>query len=169
MSGQTKSSIKKELVVKASQKTAFEIFTQKMDLWWPRSHHIGGDKKMTAMILEPKPGGRWYSAHEDQSQCDCGHVLHWEPNSRLVLNWQINDEFKFDPQLRTEVEILFIPQGPETTLVKFEHRDLERMGETGRHVAGMDQGWGLILELYRQQAQGTWSAKDAEIYGRLSV
>ena len=33
--------IKKEVIVEASQATAFKVFSEKMDLWWPRTHHIG--------------------------------------------------------------------------------------------------------------------------------
>jgi hypothetical protein len=50
-------SIKKEFTVEASQQTAFEIFTQKMDLWWPRTHHIGRSD-MTEVIVELQKGGR---------------------------------------------------------------------------------------------------------------
>jgi hypothetical protein len=34
--------IKKEVFINASQQTAFNVFTQKMDAWWPRTHHVGG-------------------------------------------------------------------------------------------------------------------------------
>ncbi len=53
-------SIKKELLVNVSQETAFRVFSQKMDAWWPRSHHVG-KTPMVAMVLEPKAKGRWYS------------------------------------------------------------------------------------------------------------
>jgi len=51
-------SIKKEFTVEASQQIAFEVFTSKMDLWWPRTHHIGSSD-LTEVIIEPEVNGRW--------------------------------------------------------------------------------------------------------------
>ena len=144
-------SIQKELLVEASQQTAFTVFTEKMDLWWPRTHHIG-KSPMTGLVLESGPGGRWYSEHEDGSEATIGKVLTWDPYSLLVLNWQINGDFVCDPTLVTEVEVLFIVEGPELTRVKFEHKHLDRLGGSGKTPEMMDQGWGMILDLYKAAA-----------------
>ncbi|SHM40618.1 SRPBCC family protein [Mucilaginibacter sp. OK098] len=139
--------IKKELLVEASQATAFKVFSEQMDLWWPRTHHIG-KSPMTEQVLEPGPNGRWFSRHEDGSEANIGHVLQWDPNGLLVLAWKINGDFQYDPELLTEVEVQFIPQGPKTTTVKFEHKNLNRL--TGpKVVESMDKGWSDILELYK--------------------
>jgi hypothetical protein len=74
-------SIKKELIVEASQATAFKVFTEKMDVWWPRTHHIG-ITPMTEMVLEPALNGRWYSRHEDGSEANVGYILKWDPHGR---------------------------------------------------------------------------------------
>ncbi len=139
--------IKKELLVEASQMTAFKVFTEKMDLWWPRSHHIG-KTPVTESVLEPGVNGRWYTLHEDGSRCDVGHVLEWDPYAQVVLAWQINGNYKYDPNLITEVEVRFIAEGPKTTTVKFEHKNLGRMSGV-KAVAEMDYGWGWILQLYK--------------------
>ena len=144
-------SIRKELLVEVSQETAFKVFTEKMDLWWPRTHHIG-KSPMTELVLEPKLNGRWYSRHEDGSEQNVGYVLTWDPHDRLILAWQVNGNFQFDPNLITEVEVLFIVEAPGTTLVKFEHKNLERLGG-GKAVESMDEGWGKILELYKNQTK----------------
>lgn len=141
--------IKKELVIEASQEKAFKVFTEKIDLWWPRTHHIGATP-MTELVLEPGINGRWYSRHEDGTEAEVGKVLTWDPNDLLVLAWQINGEFKFVPGLITEVEVLFIPEGPKRTRVKFEHKNLDRLGG-GKHVDSMDEGWGYIMDLYKKQ------------------
>jgi uncharacterized protein YndB with AHSA1/START domain len=143
--------IRKDLLVAASQETAFNVFTQKMGLWWPKSHHVGSCP-MNELILEPGLNGRWYSTHEDGSEVNVGHVLVWDPFGRLILNWQINGDFKYDPELTTEVEIQFIPEGPKMTRVKMEHRDLERLGG-GKGIESMDQGWGMIIDLYKNLAE----------------
>ncbi|HTI92199.1 MAG TPA: SRPBCC family protein [Puia sp.] len=150
MNTATTGSITKELIVETSQANAFKVFTEKMDSWWPRTHHIG-KTPMTEQVLEPGPKGRWFSRHEDGSEVDIGYVLVWQPNELLVLAWQVNGKFEYAPEIVTEVEVQFIANGPQTTLVKFEHKNIDRLGEGG-HVEGMDEGWGMILQLYKKQA-----------------
>jgi uncharacterized protein YndB with AHSA1/START domain len=140
--------IKKEVLVAASQETAFNVFTQKMDLWWPRTHHVGSCP-MTETVLEPGINGRWYSKHEDGSEVNVGQVLVWDPFSRLMLNWQINGDFQYTPTLRSEVEVQFIAEGPKQTRVKFEHRDLDQLTGGAKVIESMDEGWGLIMSLYK--------------------
>jgi uncharacterized protein YndB with AHSA1/START domain len=140
----------KELIVETSQANAFKVFTESMDSWWPRTHHIGRTP-MTELLLEPRPKGRWFSRHEDGSEVEIGYVLVWQPNELLVLAWQVNGRFEYDPEIVTEVEVQFIASGPRTTLVKLEHKNLSRLGE-GKHVEGMDEGWGMILQLYKNKA-----------------
>jgi len=150
MSTTTVGSITKELIVETAQANAFKVFTENMDSWWPRTHHIG-KSPMTELVLEPGPNGRWFSRHEDGSEVDIGYVLEWQPNELLVLAWQVNGRFEYAPEIVTEVEVQFIASGPRTTLIKLEHKNLSRLGE-GKHVEGMDEGWGMILELYKKQA-----------------
>jgi uncharacterized protein YndB with AHSA1/START domain len=144
--------IKKRLLVNTSPKRAYEVFTKQIDLWWPRSHHIG-KTPMTKMVLEPQVGGRWFSIHEDGTECNVGKVLIWDPPSRLMLAWQIDANWKYVPSLITDVEVKFIPDGSAKTIVEFEHRDLDRLGEGGKQVASMDAGWGMILDLYSKIAE----------------
>lgn len=144
-------SIDKELTVEASQETAFKVFTEKMDCWWPRTHHTG-KTPMTELVLEPGVNGRWYSRHEDGSEADVGHVLTWNPYELLVLNWQLGGNFLHNPDLVTEVEVQFIPAGPSTTKIKFTHKNLDRLGD-GKTVESMDRGWGYIMQLYKNSAE----------------
>ena len=140
--------ISKQVVVAASQETAFKVFTANMDSWWPRTHHIG-NAPMVEFIVEPGAGGRWYSKHEDGSEVNVGKVIKWDPFESLILNWQIDGNFKCNPDLITEVEVQFIPLDAKTTKVLLEHRNLERLGE-GKAVESMDEGWGQIMELYKK-------------------
>lgn len=158
--------IKKELTVETSQEHAFRVFSQKMDLWWPRSHHVG-KTPMAKMVLEPKKDGRWYSTHQGGEECEIGFVRLFEPNSRMILVWQLNGEFKHDASLNTEVELKFIADGPERTLVKFEHRNIETLGKA---VEGMNQGWGMILDLYSRIAGvGQLEGQALQLYRREKI
>lgn len=141
-------SIKHELLVEASQSTAFKVFTEKMGLWWPSTHHIG-KASLTDSILEPHVNGRWYTKHEDGSETNVGYVLHWQPYEHVELNWQVNANYQFDPELTTEIVVRFIPESLKVTRVYFEHRHLERM-EGSKAFEDMTEGWGMILNLYQK-------------------
>jgi uncharacterized protein YndB with AHSA1/START domain len=142
--------IRKIITVKASQAKAFEVFTASFGKWWPQSHKIGKSAYKTA-IIEPRAGGRWYEIGEDGVECDWGNVLIWEPPARLVLAWRIRADWKYDPNLLTEVEVRFHPAGATETRVELEHRRLENLGDSAemmRQTFDSDHGWGGILKGY---------------------
>ncbi len=144
----------KSVRVNASVERAFDAFTTRFNSWWPRSHHIA-KVEMAEAIVEPFAGGRWYERGEDGSECDWGKVLVWEPPGRLVLAWQINAQFAYDPSLVTEVEVRFIEENAKLTRIELEHRYLERLGDDGhafRAQVDSSGGWGHILSLYAEQA-----------------
>ena len=112
-------------------------------------------------MIEPKVDGRWYELGEDGSTCEWGKVLAWDPPRRLVLAWQLDHEFRYDPALVTEVEIRFTGIGPKRTRVEFEHRHLDRFGAAAERLRGdMDKGWGQILDEYARTADAA-SARGA--------
>ena len=146
--------VRRSVTVRAGQAKAFEVFTSRIGAWWPKSHHIGASDPETS-IIEPKAGGRWFERGVDGVECELGHVVVWDPPSRVVLGWQLTPEWRFDPDLITEVEVRFIAEGPGQTRVELEHRDLERFGdkaEAVRKTIGEPGGWSLILDAYAQFA-----------------
>jgi uncharacterized protein YndB with AHSA1/START domain len=146
--------IRKELTVEAPLDRAFRVFTANMGAWWPKSHHIG-KAALADCVIEPRVDGRWYEVDDDGSTCDWGKVLAWDPPRRLVLAWQLNQDFQYDPALVTEVELTFTAIGPKQTRVDFEHRHLERFGDAAERLRGaMDQGWGEILASYSHTSGG---------------
>jgi uncharacterized protein YndB with AHSA1/START domain len=143
--------VRKSIFVNAPQAHAFEVFTNGIGHWWPKSHKIG-QAELERPVIESRSGGRWYELGIDGSQCEVGKVQLWEPPARLVLIWQLNAEWKFDPNLVTEVEVNFTPEGSGTR-VDLEHRNLERLGESAealREAIDSPGGWSGLLELYAQ-------------------
>ena len=129
----------KQFVVEASQERAFQVFTDGIDRWWPREHHIGKSPLKRAVI-----------------ECDTGKVLAWEPPGRLVLTWQLTAKWEFDPAFITEIEVTFTAEGPKRTLVRFEHRNLERYGEAApelRKRIAAQEGWGQTLDAFKHAAE----------------
>jgi uncharacterized protein YndB with AHSA1/START domain len=146
--------VKKQIVVEASQEHAFRVFTEGIDKWWPREHHIG-KSPLAREVLEPRAGGRWYGLSEDGSECDAGKVLIWDPPRRLVLSWQLTAQWLYDPNFMTEVEVKFIAEGPKRTRVELEHRNLERYGDAApefRKMLDAPGGWGGSLESFAKTA-----------------
>ncbi|HEY3779847.1 MAG TPA: SRPBCC family protein [Fimbriimonadaceae bacterium] len=142
--------ILKDIVVKVPQDFAFNIFANNMTKWWPEDHHIGATD-FEEVVLEPKAGGRWFEKGKDGVECDWGKVLAYEPFDRVLLAWQLDENFVFNAALHTEVEILFHTLGPEETRVTLEHRKLENYGEAGAKMQRMfdaDNAWISGLKLF---------------------
>jgi len=147
--------VRKSLVVNAPQDHVFRTFTERIDTWWPRGHHIGG-KEPFAAILEPRAGGRWFERAGDGSECDWGRVLAWEPPSRVVLAWQLDAEFQYNPKFETEVEIRFVTEGAARTRVELEHKHLERFGAAEAAMIKSFEskdGWQLGLDAFGAVAE----------------
>jgi len=84
-----------------------------------------------------------------------GKVMTWDPYGKLVLAWQVNGQFTYDPALITEVELNFIPESPTTTRIKFEHRDMDKLMGGEKVIEDMERGWWYILNLYKEVTNAT--------------
>jgi hypothetical protein len=149
--------IRKSMRVKASQDKAFDTFVGGMGGWWMKTHslHPAGQKDV---VIEPRTGGRWYEIGNDGSEKEWGRVLEWAAPERVVLAWQLNAEWSYDPDFETTVEVRFTADG-DMTIVDFEHRDLERYGDKadavrGDYESGMEGGWAQLLVGYQAKAEG---------------
>ena len=149
--------VRTTVTVEASIAHAFRVFTEGVDRWWPRSHHIA-DRPMAKAVLEAKKDGRFFERAEDGSECEWGTVTACEPPTRIVLLWQINGAWKHDPDPShaSEVEVRFVAIGEKRTRVELEHRNFERHGETGaaiRKSVGSSGGWSGIVDTFRKAAE----------------
>lgn len=149
--------IRKSLRVRAGQRKAFDTFAGAMGSWWLKTHSLveSGQKDV---VIEPRAGGRWYEIGNDGSEKQWGRVLAWEAPVRVLLAWQLNAEWTYDPDFETIVEVRFTTDGDDHTIVDFEHRGLEAFGERaeavrGDYDTGMDGGWQQLLENYRTAAE----------------
>jgi uncharacterized protein YndB with AHSA1/START domain len=145
--------VRRAITVKATPAKAFDVFTARMGRWWLKTHSINSAPQAD-VIVEPRAGGRWFERGEDGSECPWGHVIAWEPPTRVLLAWQINGAFRFDPELVTEVEVRFIPDGTGTR-VELEHRHLERFGDQANAVRATFEspnGWGGLLAVFAAEA-----------------
>ena len=149
-------SVRKVVTVQAPSAVAWRVFTQQMGTWWPLAIYKIGKANAVDAVIEPHVGGRWYERGDDGSTCDWGHVLAWEPHSRLVLTWDISADWQIDPSLNTEIEVRFIADGKNATRVEFEHRRLDRYGarrDEMRRIFETEGDWGRLLALFAEAAK----------------
>jgi uncharacterized protein YndB with AHSA1/START domain len=147
-------SVRFEITVQAPVERAFRIFTEGIDSWWPRDHHIG-DAAMAAVMIEPRTGGRWYELGVDGSECDWGTVLVWDPPSHVALSWHLDGDFRYDPQQSraSVVDVRFAAADARTTVVTLEHAGLDRHGSSWLRLRdGISRGWPRDLERFAHAA-----------------
>jgi uncharacterized protein YndB with AHSA1/START domain len=147
--------VHKSVVVQASPAKAFEVFTARINRWWPKSHGIGAAPVLES-IIEPFVGGRWYTKCEDGTDVVVGHVRIWQPAERFVVSWEVSANWKPDDRVAfaSEVEVRFLADADGRTRVEVEHRNFERMGAAAGETMrkGVDGGWPALLELFAKEA-----------------
>ncbi len=149
--------IRRALRVQCFIDRAFRVFTEEMGTWWPlETHSIAVDQelgqKAETLRIDTREGGRIEEVLEDGSTRDWGGVVAWEPPHRVVFAWKPNDR----PTPPTEVEVRFIHESEETTLVELEHRGWDRLGDVSdeiRPLYASEGGWTMVLERYRNAAE----------------
>ena len=117
-----------EFVVACPADHAFEVWTARIDQWWPDDHTVSAETDLT-VVLEQRPGGRIFERTTAGAEHDWGEVTTWEPPTRFGYLWHI----RRDRADATEVEIRFVDRGDATTRVEIEHRGWERLGTDGEH------------------------------------
>ncbi len=153
---QTGTSVRESIVVNAPVERAFQVFTEDMGSWWPKSHHIL-EGELAEMVVEARAGGRIYDVGTDGSTCQWARVLAYEPPERFVFSWDISLDWKIetDPERTSEVEVRFLPEGDDRTRVELEHRRIDRHGdgwERMRDAVGSPNGWLIGLQRFAERA-----------------
>jgi uncharacterized protein YndB with AHSA1/START domain len=149
---QTQTAVHLELVVAAPLERAFTVFTERFGDIKPPEHNLL-TAPIAETVLEPRVGGHIVDRAVDGSECRWARILAYDPPNRIVFSWDISPRWQLeaDPDLTSEVEVRFVADGPERTLVELEHRNLDRHGTGWESVSeGVegDQGWPLYLARY---------------------
>lgn len=115
-----------EFEVDAGVDHAFEMWTGRTALWWPRGHTLSKAEDLT-IAFEPRPGGRIYERTGDGSEHDWGEIVEWDPPHSLTYLWFLF----FDRREATTVQVTFSPT-PAGTSVRIFQSGFERLGEAGQ-------------------------------------
>lgn len=143
--------VQRSVTVNVPPERAFDVFTAGMSGWWPMASHHIGEQDAVAIVIEPRPGGRWFERGAHGAECDWGFVTEWDPPRRVLLAWHLNADWDFDPDpaRASEVEVRFTANGTGT-LVELEHRGFgdPRIGA----AVAEPGGWADLLETYARAA-----------------
>lgn len=132
--------VQKSVIVRCSIEHAFRVFTERVDLWWPKGHRVL-NKEGSEIVMEPVEGGRFYERSTDGSTYEFGQVLTWSPPLHLACAWFLGTS----AQLPTAVTIRFSVEG-EHTRIDIEHRELTSLAEDWpKKAARYHEGWTRIL------------------------
>ena len=150
-------STRASIVVDAPIDRAFSLFTQDRGSWWPPEHHIL-EAELAELVFEPREGGHVYDRGVDGSECRWARVLAYEPPHRVVISWDISAQWQIeiDPEKTSEVEVLFLSEGPDRTRVELEHRNLDRHGDGWqkmRDAVGSPDGWVSGLRRFAERVK----------------
>ena len=121
---------------------AFTVFTDKIDLWWPRGHRRNRDASLTltgeALMERAPDGSQWMMAK----------VTEIDPPRRLALDW-----FPGSPAAPSSVVIDFTPEG-DGTLATVTHRPLlESKSIWPQRVATFTSGWEAVLPALKRHIE----------------
>ena len=152
---QTVQPVRREVVVDCDAQRAFDLFTADMTSWWPKQHHIGSTP-IAEIVIEPHPGGRWYTRHEDGTETNTGFVVVYDrpgpdQQGHFSVTWQVGADWTYQPDLVTTIDVRFIEEEPGRTRVALEHRDLDNFGEHAeqmKNVFEADDAWTGTLANY---------------------
>jgi uncharacterized protein YndB with AHSA1/START domain len=151
----TDTSVSTTIVVEAPIERAFSVFTDDIGSWWHPDHHIL-ESELAEMVFEPRAGGHVLDRGVDGTECRWARVLVYEPPNRVMISWDINTRWELETNLErtSEVEVRFVPDGPERTRVELEHRNLDRHGggwEEMRAAVGSPEGWPEGLRAFAER------------------
>lgn len=133
--------------VEAPPSAAFELFTAGIGGWWPLDHFSYGGSRAQTIVLEGRPGGRFYELFDDGDELEVGTVLACEPPDLIVFTWWAPGW-----PAAAEVEVTFTGEGAGTR-VNVEHRAFERLGPEGQAIAdGFAGGWPGVLGAFAAAA-----------------
>jgi uncharacterized protein YndB with AHSA1/START domain len=128
---------------------AFDVWTSRIDTWWPRDHTVG---EAVSVQLVGGVGGRIYERDADGTEHDWGRVTAWDPPRSLAYTWRLGrtaDE-------ATDVEIRFVPCGPGVTRVEIEQSGWERFGDLAGPWRDRNRiGWDSLLPHFQSAIERT--------------
>src|SRR5437764_15223750 len=99
----TATTARSAIVVEAPIERAFRVFTEDFDRVKPREHNML-QVDIAETVFEPRAGGRVYDRGVDGSQLQWARVLAFEPPNRVVISWDLNQQWQIESDLEKNSE-----------------------------------------------------------------
>jgi hypothetical protein len=128
----------KSVTLPLDPRAAFELFTQKIDQWWPAERRHTDDPASQIFMLE---SGRFYERARDGQEVELGQVRSWELPRRILLDFFIAT----GPERPTEVEIVFAALEGGTRVTVTHRPKPVSEGVWTEWAPRYQQSWDLIL------------------------
>ena len=133
--------VRRSVRVRCDITHAFEVFTSRVDVWWPRGHRRFENSQMT---LEALAGGRFVERSDQGEENKLGEVLACEPPHRISYTW-----YPGATDQPTHVDVRFVAEGEETIVHIVHSEGTSGLGETWpQRSERFQRGWDLILPAY---------------------
>ena len=124
--------------VPLSPAEAFDLFTTRLQTWWPLETHSVFQENLATCDFEPRVGGRIVERSRGGEEHVWGEILDYDPPHRFRATWHPGG----GPS--TEVEVTFTP-ADDGTYVELEHRGWEVFAEPEEARAGYANGWPFVF------------------------
>ena len=130
------------VTVACSQRHAFDVFTSKVNMWWPNNHRKFND---STLLFEKQMGGRFLEVSSTGEEVERGIVFHWDPPRCFKYTW-----YPAMVNVPTEVEVSFLPQENQTkvTVVHSESKD-ETAPNWPQRAKLFKTSWAEVLPIFQ--------------------
>lgn len=140
--------VRKTRRVGLTSEEAFELFTRRLETWWPLSDHSVAGNDAVGVVFEERVGGRVLEKTRSGEVHSWADVFEWDPPHRFLLSWHPSAT----PVAASILEVVFEPAGSDHTVVTLEHRGWEALGEEKARTLRdrYDSGWEGVLDRFQE-------------------
>ncbi len=133
--------VRKRIEVPLAPVAAFDLFTSKMESWWPFETHSVFLSEKVSFSFEYRDGGRLVETGPDGEDTIWGTVLSFDPPNLVRFTWHPGRE----SETAQEVEVTFVAS-EAGTIVSLVHSGWELLGERAAEAReGYLTGWDLVF------------------------
>jgi hypothetical protein len=115
-----------EFAVSCTAEEAFDTWTSRISMWWPKEHTRSTDRE-TQVVIEPRVGGRLFERTPAGEEFHWGSVTTWDRPHHFGYRWHITSP----PDEATHVDVRFVEIGDGTTRVTILHSGFDGLGDKG--------------------------------------
>ena len=139
--------VKKTVHVPIPPDAAFDLFTSRIDEWWPlETHSVSGNSDdldpAKGLEFEARLDGKVTEMLADGTPSHWATVTRWDPPAMFELRWHPGSA----PDAATRVEVRFIDENGGTR-VDLVHDGFEIRGDAAAKMhKGYNEGWVGVLE-----------------------